>query len=98
MIVIILSETKAVKGVKNVCTFFDDRWAKNRSVTDVSWSPKYPELLLGSYNKNHIAVHEPDGVVLVWNLHLVDRPEFVFHCQVCPISQSNGLLANSLVF
>lgn len=37
---------------------------------------------MSSYNKNPLAPNEPDGIVLVWNLHLLDRPEFVFHSQV----------------
>ncbi|ORX94506.1 WD40 repeat-like protein [Basidiobolus meristosporus CBS 931.73] len=67
--------------VKFLCSFYDDKWSKSRSITDVAWSPKYPELLATSYNKNMTSVNEPDGVVLVWNLHLMDRPEFVFHTQ-----------------
>ncbi|CAJ0913167.1 15505_t:CDS:2, partial [Entrophospora sp. SA101] len=39
------------------------------------------ELCVTSYNKNPMAMNEPDGVVLVWNLHLIERPEFVFHSQ-----------------
>ncbi|KAI9307248.1 WD40-repeat-containing domain protein [Cunninghamella echinulata] len=69
------------KRVKFVCEFWDDKWAKNRSVTDVDWSSKYSELLVSSYNKNPMAPNEPDGVALVWNLHLLERPEFVFHSQ-----------------
>ena len=37
---------------------------------------------MASYNKNPAALNEPDGIVAVWNLHLLDRPEFVFHSQV----------------
>jgi len=37
-----------------------------------------------------MAVNEPDGIVAVWNLHLLERPEFVFHAQVSPL---NYLLA-----
>jgi dynein intermediate chain len=43
---------------------------------------QYPELSVASYNKNPAALNEPDGIVAVWNLHLLDRPEFVFHSQV----------------
>ncbi|KAJ3300528.1 hypothetical protein HK104_010470 [Borealophlyctis nickersoniae] len=68
-------------NVKHVCTFFDDRLARNRCVTALDWSPKFDELLLASYNKNPMAVNDPDGLVLVWNVHLKDRPEFVFHSQ-----------------
>lgn len=29
-----------------------------------------------------MAVNEPDGIACIWNLHLLERPEFVFHAQV----------------
>lgn len=67
--------------VKYVCSYFDDRWNKNRSVTDVNWSKKNPELFIASYNKNPYAVNDPDGIVCVWSLRLLDRPEFIFHSQ-----------------
>lgn len=67
-------------------------------MTDTDWSPRvsnvpvhieaililvqYPELSVASYNKNPAAVNEPDGIVAVWNQHLLERPEFVFHSQV----------------
>ncbi|WVW86335.1 hypothetical protein I302_108379 [Kwoniella bestiolae CBS 10118] len=65
--------------VKLFCAFSDERWTKGRSVTDLDWSPKFPELVAASYNKNPTAVNDPDGIVAVWNLHLLERPEFVFH-------------------
>lgn len=86
------------KRVKRVCEFWDERYGKNRSITDIDWSPKvcglgqcpvyalideqYPELSVASYNKNPAALNEPDGIVAVWNLHLLERPEFIFHSQV----------------
>ncbi|GJJ79041.1 dynein intermediate chain, cytosolic [Entomortierella parvispora] len=75
--------TEAVHGnrMRLVCSFHDERWSKNRSVTDVGWSTKHPELIVSSYNKNPLAVNEPDGIVCIWNIHLADRPEFVFHSQ-----------------
>ncbi|KAI9245500.1 WD40-repeat-containing domain protein [Helicostylum pulchrum] len=75
------SDENSGKHVKFVCEFWDEKWCKNRSVTDVNWSLKYPELVVSSYNKNPLAPNEPDGVALVWNEHLLDRPEFVFHSQ-----------------
>lgn len=67
--------------LKYLCSYFDDRWTKNRSVTDVNWSSKNPELFLGSYNKNPYAINDPDGIVCVWSLRLLERPEFIFHSQ-----------------
>jgi len=43
---------------------------------------QYPELSVAAYNKNPAALNEPDGIVAVWNMHLLERPEFVFHSQV----------------
>ncbi|KAJ3108881.1 hypothetical protein HDU97_010153 [Phlyctochytrium planicorne] len=74
-------ETNTGKGVKHLCSFYDEKLSKNRAITDVHWSPKYSELLLCSYNKNQVAVNEANGLVLVWNLHLTERPEFVFQSQ-----------------
>lgn len=65
--------------VKLVCAFSDERWTNGRSVTDLDWSPKFPELAVASYNRNPSAPNDPDGIVAVWNLHLLERPEFVFH-------------------
>ena len=70
------------KRVKLTCAFYDERWCRNRSVTSLDWSPKYPELCVAAYNKNAMSASDPDGIACVWNLHLVDRPEFVFHSQV----------------
>ncbi|RKP39209.1 WD40-repeat-containing domain protein [Dimargaris cristalligena] len=67
--------------IKLYCNFSDERWTKNRSVTDVAWSKKFPELVVSSYNRNPMAMNDPDGIVCVWNLHLRERPEFVFHSQ-----------------
>ncbi|KAF9357628.1 hypothetical protein BGX34_009285 [Mortierella sp. NVP85] len=76
-------DTEDLNGNKMrlICSFHDERWSKNRSVTDVGWSHKHPELIVASYNKNPVAINEPDGIVCVWNEHLADRPEFVFHSQ-----------------
>jgi len=38
-------------------------------------------LVLASYTKNPTAPHDPDGLVQIWNLHLHDRPEYIFHAQ-----------------
>ncbi|GAA5864813.1 hypothetical protein JCM8547_009240 [Rhodosporidiobolus lusitaniae] len=67
--------------VRLVGSWQDGQWGRGRSVTGVDWSPKFPELFVASYNKNPIAVNEPDGIAAVWNLHLLERPEFVFHAQ-----------------
>lgn len=72
---------KGRRRVREVAQFYDERWSKKRMVSDIRFSPKFPELLLAAYTKNPSAPHEPDGLVQVWNMHLHDRPEFVFHAQ-----------------
>ncbi|KAH8675454.1 WD40-repeat-containing domain protein [Xylariales sp. PMI_506] len=72
---------KGRRRVKEVLQFYDDRWSKKRMVSSIDFSPKFPELLLASYTKNPSAPHDPDGIVQVWNAHLHDRPEFLFHAQ-----------------
>jgi dynein intermediate chain len=80
-------------GMRLFRSFSHERWTKNRNVTDVQWSKRFPELLLGSYNKNSSNINESDGLVLIWNVHMVDRPEFVLHSQVFVIDKSDVLTA-----
>ncbi|OIW35545.1 WD40 repeat-like protein [Coniochaeta ligniaria NRRL 30616] len=72
---------KGRRKIREVAQFYDERWSKKRMVSSIDWSPKYKELLLASYTKNPSSPHEPDGVVQVWNMHLPERPELVFHAQ-----------------
>ncbi|KAF1813714.1 cytoplasmic dynein intermediate chain [Eremomyces bilateralis CBS 781.70] len=72
---------KKSRRVKDIAHFWDDRWSKKRVISDIGFSPKFPELVLASYTKNPSAPHDPDGVVQVWNLHMHDRPEYIFHAQ-----------------
>ena len=64
------------------CTFAHDRWTKNRAVTSIDWSPHFPELVLASFGKNSGNVNESDGLVLVWNIHMPQSPEFILFAQV----------------
>ncbi|XP_063054309.1 cytoplasmic dynein 1 intermediate chain 1 isoform X2 [Engraulis encrasicolus] len=62
--------------------FYDEHWSKHRVVTCLDWSPQFSELMVASYNTNEDAPHEPDGVVLVWNMKFKKTtPEYIFHCQ-----------------
>ncbi|KAF2229490.1 cytoplasmic dynein intermediate chain [Viridothelium virens] len=69
------------RRVKEVAQFWDERWSKKRMISDLNFSPKFPELVLASYTKNPSAPHDPDGLIQVWNLHMHERPEYVFHAQ-----------------
>ncbi|KAL2916533.1 hypothetical protein HK105_203966 [Polyrhizophydium stewartii] len=76
-----VSDGKETSGMQHVRTFSHDKLTKNRSVTDIDWSVQFPELVLGSYNKNSANINDPDGLVLVWNMHLSGRPEFTLQAQ-----------------
>ncbi|PQE09848.1 cytoplasmic dynein 1 intermediate chain 2 protein [Rutstroemia sp. NJR-2017a BBW] len=69
------------RKIREVAQFYDERWSKKRMISAINFSPKFPELVLAAYTKNPSAPHDPDGLVQVWNMHLHDRPEFVFHAQ-----------------
>ncbi|KZV67028.1 WD40 repeat-like protein [Peniophora sp. CONT] len=84
--------------VKRVAAFWDERLLKNRSITDLDWSPKYPELTAAAYNKNAGALNEPDGLVCVWNAHLLARPEFVFQSQSDVLSAAFSPFHPNLIF
>lgn len=75
------------RQVKFQRVFWDDKLCKGRSITDIGWSTKHPELVVVSYSRSEAAAtDEPDGLVLVWNVHLADRPEFTFHAQTDVLS------------
>ncbi|PVU96496.1 hypothetical protein BB559_002376 [Furculomyces boomerangus] len=65
--------------LRHLRNLYSEGICHNRSVTDVCWSEKFDELIATSYNRNALALNEPDGIVGIWNIHLQDRPEFVFH-------------------
>eukprot|EP01132_Coremiostelium_polycephalum_P001244 gene1244-1569_t len=70
------------KELKLIGTLSDERWTKHRSVTDINWSPKHPDLVVTSYSANEAGSHDPDGVVLVWSVNnYFQKPEYVFNCQ-----------------
>jgi dynein intermediate chain len=53
---------------------------------------------VASYNKNLAAPNDPDGIVAVWNLHLLERPEFVFHSPVSDLpTPARPMFLSSLV-
>lgn len=70
---------KGRRRVREVAQFFDSRWSKNRMITDINFSPKFPELMLASYNGNPAAPNDPPGIIQVWSMQLRERPEYIFH-------------------
>ncbi|XP_026999159.2 dynein, cytoplasmic 1, intermediate chain 2a isoform X1 [Tachysurus fulvidraco] len=91
-------ETQAGTKLSLNRQFTDERWSKHRVVTCLDWSPQYPELLMASYSSNEEAPHEPDGVVLVWNMkYKKTTAEYVFHCQSAVMSAAFAQFHPNLV-
>ncbi|KAF2099661.1 WD40 repeat-like protein [Rhizodiscina lignyota] len=70
---------KGGRRVKEIAQFWDERWSKRRMITDLGFSPKFPELVLAAYTKSPIAPHDPPGLVQIWNMHMPSRPEYILH-------------------
>jgi len=75
------SEEKKEAQLKFHCQLLDDKRTGCRAITSISWSSKFKELLLTSYNgqENSMSL-DPDGTVLIWNMHMPNRPEYYFYC------------------
>ncbi|KAL8705819.1 MAG: hypothetical protein Q9201_001106, partial [Fulgogasparrea decipioides] len=73
------SKSKKGRRIRQIAQFYDERWSKKRMISDIDFSPRFPELLLASYTKNPSAPTDPAGLLQIWNLHLHSRPEYTFH-------------------
>eukprot|EP00920_Eleutheroschizon_duboscqi_P036615 GHVT01088121.1.p1 GENE.GHVT01088121.1~~GHVT01088121.1.p1 ORF type:complete len:507 (+),score=105.61 GHVT01088121.1:997-2517(+) len=71
------------EGLKKASEYSsDERWTRRRAVTSLDSSVKFPELFLASYGRaTHETSAEPEGCVLVWNVAMTQRPEFLFSTQ-----------------
>lgn len=70
---------KSSQSLRETLQLYSADHSKRRVVTDLHYSPHFPELLLTSYTKNAAAPNEPNGLVLLWNTHAPSRPEYVFN-------------------
>jgi dynein intermediate chain, cytosolic len=61
--------------------FFDSNKSRRRPISDLQFSPHFPELLLSSHTKNVAVANEPSGLIMLWNVHAPSRPEYTFHSQ-----------------
>lgn len=73
------SFSKPSQSLRETLQLYSASHSKRRMITDLHFSPHFPELLLTSYTKNASAPNEPNGLVLVWNTHAPSRPEYVFN-------------------
>ncbi|EME49369.1 hypothetical protein DOTSEDRAFT_76700 [Dothistroma septosporum NZE10] len=68
------------RRVKEVAQFhLDDIMGGKRIISDIDFSPKFPELFCTAYTKSARSPHTPPGLLNVWNMHLKGRPEYSLH-------------------
>lgn len=68
------------RRIKEVMQFdLTEAMGRKRMVSDIDFSPKFPELLCTTYTKSQQAPHTPPGLLNVWNMHLKGRPEYSLH-------------------
>jgi dynein intermediate chain len=68
------------RRIKEVMQFdLSEAMGRKRMVSDIDFSPKFPELLCTTYTKSQQAPHTPPGLLNVWNMHLKGRPEYSLH-------------------
>jgi dynein intermediate chain len=68
------------RRIKEVMQFdLSEVMGKKRMVSDIDFSPKFPELLCTTYTKSQQSPHTPPGLLNVWNMHLKGRPEYSLH-------------------
>ncbi|KAF2480356.1 WD40-repeat-containing domain protein [Neohortaea acidophila] len=68
------------RRIKEVAQFeLSEPMGGRRMLSDVDFSPKFPELLAATYTKSAQSPHTPPGLLNVWNLHLKGRPEYSLH-------------------
>ncbi|KAI9720760.1 MAG: hypothetical protein M1828_005551 [Chrysothrix sp. TS-e1954] len=70
---------KKGRRIKEIMQFYDEKGSRRRMISDVGFSPKFPELLLSSHTKNPSSPASPTGLLHLWNLHLHSRPELTLH-------------------
>lgn len=68
-------------SLKQTQQYFDSNQSRKRHISDLQFSPHFPELLLSSHTKNLAAASDPSGLIMLWNVHAPSRPEYTFHSQ-----------------
>lgn len=71
--------SKTSQSLRETLQLYSANHSRRRMVTDLHFSPHFPELLLTSYTKNPSAPNDPNGLVLLWNTHAPSRPEYVLN-------------------
>jgi dynein intermediate chain, cytosolic len=71
--------SKKSHSLRQTLQLYSERHSRKRMISDIQFSPHFPELLLTSYTKNSAAPNEPAGLVLLWNTHAPSRPEYTFN-------------------
>ncbi len=84
--------------LKQSSQLYSPKWSHLRSITDIDWSIKYPELILASYNHAKHAISEPKGIIQVWNQHMKGKPEYVFTAETDILSACFAINQPQIIF
>eukprot|EP00300_Choanocystis_sp_HF-7_P013809 c18456_g1_i1.p1 GENE.c18456_g1_i1~~c18456_g1_i1.p1 ORF type:complete len:639 (-),score=178.96 c18456_g1_i1:85-2001(-) len=70
------------KALKQFCSLFDESLCAGRAVHDMTFSKKFPDLVVVAYSDRVKGVSEAgqQGMVLVWNVNAPEHPEMVLYC------------------
>lgn len=91
-------QAKDLTGISLKATFFEERWSRDRAVTDVCFHPTHTEAVYAAYNaRADGSTQDPDGVVMMWSAALKGRPEYIFHCQSAVLSIATTEFAPTVI-
>ncbi|KAI4841478.1 uncharacterized protein MKS88_000015 [Plasmodium brasilianum] len=78
----ISDESESFEKLKFLNTYYCKKYTNGRPITDVKTSHIYSDLFLASYGLSDVCNYaDPDGYILVWNITMNSRPEYVFTSQ-----------------
>ncbi|KAF8822435.1 cytoplasmic dynein intermediate chain [Cardiosporidium cionae] len=71
-----------IQKLKSVQVYCDSKWSTGRPITDLRASTTFHDLFLTAYGQPETtSLIDPDGCVLVWNMAMPQRPEYIFTYQ-----------------
>lgn len=89
-----MSDTPVVELVQ-----FFSSYSVGRAITDLDWSPKFPELVASSHTAKRNDPNAPKGLIQVWNMHASrSQPEYVFTSSSDILSVRFSAFESNLIF
>ena len=84
--------------VVEIAQFFSQH-SEGRAITDLDWSPKFPELVASSHTEKRGDPNAPKGLVQIWNMNASrGQPEYIFTSSSDVLSVRFSSFEPNLVF